>query len=274
VIAGGTQPLGPSLAMAAGICAKFDHASIVRRFDSLHARNGMMRRIALRLAETPREVSFEGLAEIRQAVGDIGPNKVILAGSLLGYATATLLALSSLGLKIATVFWNVAPSDRLLLERAAIRLIDMRSQGSGLELFKLLRRTQAAGYVVALRCDAPGRSNKRHKFLGYDVKCATLIEAYARVSKLIILPIEAELLSDQAMTLSCRTPLREAKNATQNLLSQLEQSIYENPLNYSWASNSVIFSSDHAVGNALSFLPDILAWRDGLHPAQKNAFPP
>jgi hypothetical protein len=264
VIAGGAQPLGPSLAMSAGLCAKLDHASVVRRFDGLRARNGMMRQFAHRLADDPRGVSFDGLADIRRVLADVGPSRVILAGSLLGFAAATLLALSSLGLKIATVFWNVTQSDRFLLERAAIRLIDMRSQGSGLELFKLLRRAQEAGYVVALRCDAQGRSKQRHKFLGYDVKCAALIESYARVNKLIILPIEAELLSDQAMKLNWRTPLREAENATQNLLSLLEQSIYENPLNYSWASGSIIFSSDQAVDNALSFLPDILAWREGL----------
>jgi hypothetical protein len=261
------QLLGPAVAMSAGLHEKFDRNSIVRLLDALRHRHEIVTSADLRIVRGDGEaMTFNGLADIRQALNNLDPRKVVLAGSLLGLTSATILALRSLGFKIVTVFGDLGEAHRRRLEISGIRLIDLRAQRNKFSLFKVLKDLQEQGHILALRCDVPGHSRHTCRFLGYDVTCANLIEAYARLTGCAVLPIEAELVSDCEMTLTCRTLLSDAEKITQELLSQLEISICRDPLKYLWASTSIIFSDKRAIVNGFSYLPAILALRSGGHP--------
>ena len=255
--------LGPAVAMSAGLYLKFDRDFIVDQLDALRRRQELLHHAGRRILGNSAMFEFNGLAEVRRVLDSLDLRKVVLAGSLLGLTTATILALRSIGLKIATVFGGMGEAHRARLEAAGIRLIDVRVQNK-FALFDLLHDLQAEGYLLALRCDVPGRSRKRYKFLGYDVTCSNLIEAYARMNACTIVPIDANVISEHEMALTCREPLRKPVEITQILLSQLESSIYRDPINYVWSTTSLIFSDTRAVRNGFSCLPCIIAWRDRL----------
>jgi hypothetical protein len=271
--------LGSAVAMSAGLYCKFDHDHIVRQLNALRRRQELLHRASRRILGNAAAIEFNGLGEVRRVLDALDLRRVVLAGSLLGLTTATILAVRSLGLKIATVFAGIGEAHRACLEAAGIRLVDVRVQGT-YALMALLRNLQADGHLLALRCDVPGHSRKRYRFLGYDVTCSNLIEAYARMNACTVVPIEASLNSECETTLTCREPLHEPAATMQTLLSQLESAIYRDPVNYVWSNSSIIFSDRQAVRNGFSCLPDIVAWREhgraieALMPAADSVTPP
>lgn len=253
--------LGSAVAMSAGLYWKFDREHIVRHLDLLRRRQELLHRASRRILENAAAIEFSGLGEVLRVLDGLDRRRVVLAGSLLGLTTAAILAVRSLGVKIATVFAGIGAAHQARLEAAGIRLVDVRVHDK-FALLDLLRGLQADGHLLALRCDVPGRSRKRYRFLGYDVTCSNLVEAYARMNACTVVPIEACLNPECETTLTCREPLREPAAAMQTLLSLLEAAIYRDPVNYVWSSSSIIFSDRQAVRNGFSCLPDIIAWRE------------
>jgi hypothetical protein len=252
--------LGSAVAMSAGLHRKFDRDCIIHQLDALYRRQELLQRAGRRLLENLVSMEYNGLAEVRRALEGVAVDKVVVAGSLVGLTTATILALRSLGLKIATVFGSLGEAHYARLAAAGIALVDLRVQNK-FALFDRLRNLQAEGHLLALRCDVSGGSHK-YKFLGYDVTCSNLIETYARMNACLVVPVDARLISEREMTLTCGEPLRGPADTTQTLLSQLESSIYRDPINYAWSRTSLIFSDTQAVRNGLSYLPHIVAWRE------------
>ncbi len=254
--------LGSAVAMAAGLYCKFERDVIVQQLDALRRRQELLRRAARRALGDPAAIEFSGLAGVRRVLQGLDDGrKIVLAGALLGLTTAPGLALRSMGLKIATVFGSLDEAHRVHLEAAGIRLIDLRVQNK-FALFHLLRNLQAEGHLLVLRCDVPGRSSRRYRFLGYDVMCSNLIETYARLNGCAVVPIETSPISEREMTVTCGEPLDGPAETTQTLLSWLESSICRDPVNYAWSGTSIIFSDTRAVRNGFACLPQIIAWRD------------
>jgi hypothetical protein len=252
--------LGCAVAMSAGLHWKFDRDFIIQQLDALYCRQELLRRADRRLLENPASMEYNGLAEVRRALEGVEVHKVVVAGSLVGLTTATILALRSVGLKVATVFGSLGEAHYARLAGAGIALVDLRVQNK-FALFDRLRNLQAEGHLLALRCDVSGGSHK-YRFLGYDVTCSNLIETYARMNACTVVPVDSKLISEREMTLTCGEPLRGPAETTQTLLAQLESSIYRDPVNYAWSRTSLIFSDTQAVRNGLSYLPPIVAWRE------------
>lgn len=252
--------LGSAVAMAAGLHLSFDRDFIIQQVDALYRRQELLQRAGRRILENPLTIECDGLAEVRRVLGALDVHKVVVAGGLVGLTTATILALRSLGLKIATVFGNLGEVHHARLAAAGIALVDLRLHNK-FALFDRLRNLQAQGYLLALRCDVAAGSHKC-RFLGYDVTCSNLIDMYARINACTVVPLDSRLISEREMTLTCGEPLRGPGETTQPLLSQLESSIHRDPVNYLWSSTSIIFSDTRAVRNGLSYLPDIVAWRE------------
>jgi hypothetical protein len=260
--------LGSAVAMSAGLHWKFDGDFIIRQLDALHRRQELLQRAGRRTLEGPAAMECDGLGEVRRVLEGFDVHKVVVAGSLLGLTTATILALRSLGMKIATVFGSLGEAHRVRLAAAGIALVDLRA-GNTFALFDRLRSVQADGYLLALRCDVSGGSHK-YKFLGYDVTCSGFIESYARMNACAVLPLDSRLISEHEMTLTCGEPIRAPAETTQTLLAHLESSIYRDPVNYLWSGTSIIFSDTRAVRNGLSYLPRILAWREERRRTQET----
>jgi hypothetical protein len=252
--------LGSAVAMSAGLHRRFDGDFIIQELDALYRRHDLLRRAGRRLLENPASMEYDGLAEVQRALQGVEVHKTIVAGGLVGLTTATLLALRSLGLKIATVFGSLGEAHYARLAAAGVALVDLQVQNK-FALFDRLRNLQAEGHLLALRCDASGGSHK-YKFLGYDVTCSNLIETYARINACTVVPVDSRLTSEREMTLTCGEPLRGPAETTQTLLAQLESSICRDPVNYAWSSTSLIFSDTQAVRNGLSYLPHIIALRE------------
>jgi hypothetical protein len=229
--------LGSAVAMSAGLYYRFDRDVIAQHLDALRRRRELLERVSRRILETPAAVAFSGLAGVQRVLQDFDGRKVVLAGALLGLTTAAVLALRSIGLKIATVYGSLDEAHRVRLEAAGIRLVDLRLHNK-FALFDILRNLQAEGHLLALRCDVSGRSGRRYRFLGYDVTCSNLIETYARLNACTVVPIETCLISEREMMVTCGEPLRRPAETTQTLLSRLESSICQNPVNYAWSGAS------------------------------------
>jgi lauroyl/myristoyl acyltransferase len=248
--------------MSAGLFSKFKSAFIVERFDALQSCYELVWSAERALLDGCRPNSIRGLSGVQDTLADLRSRNVILAACQYGASAVAIAALSSMGVKIASLYWTITKRYLEILEPWKVPLIDMTKQESTLSVLKKLRTLHAEGYTLFLLSDAPGRSRKRYQFLGYDVTCSNLIEIYARYNDCVVVPFQSEVISDREVSLHCGAPHVNCPNLMQKLLSDVEELIYRNHTNYLWSGGSIIFSDSRALPNGLRFLSEYLDWRD------------
>jgi lauroyl/myristoyl acyltransferase len=248
--------------MSAGLCARFNHKFIVRQFDALSVQAGKAKEAHRRLLRDKEKIKFRGLNDAAELLQRLKSDRVIFAGSQFGPPLVSLAALASVGPRIAIVYWALSKTTKRILENCQVHTIDMTEQTSWLAFVRLLQKLQADGYFIWLMCDAPGKSRSRYDFLGYSVRCANLIEVYARIYDCMVIPTYCRLISYAEASLHFDTPLINHQNMTQLLLSNLEELIHKEHINYIWNKACIVFSDPRALQNGLRCLPDFLEWRD------------
>jgi hypothetical protein len=261
-VAGDDDLLVSAFVMSAGLSARFGKKFVARQFHALNSQLARSRRLHRRLLSGRETIRFSGLNDIAVLLQNFRSERVILAASLFGPALVSFAALTSVGAKVATIYWAMSEAHRQVVDACSIHAIDMTRQTNRLSFIRLLQELHADGYVIWLMCDAPGESRIRHNFLEYSVCCAHLIEVYARVNRCTVIPTYCRVLSDEDASLHCDAPLTDYNNLTQRLLSNLEAMIYQDPINYLWSGRTIIFSDPRAIVNGVHCLPDFLAWRE------------
>ncbi len=254
--------LGPAVAMSAGLYARFRHEFIVTQFDFLKSHSRNVKAIHRRLLRGGEAIKFLGLNDLAKPLQKLRTERVIFAGSQFGPPLASVVALTSMGVKVAGVYWALSKTYGRILENRRVRAINLTEQTNRFALIRLLQKLHDDGYVIWLMCDAPGKSRIRYKFLGYSVICANLIEVYARLYGCTVVPTYCRLLSDDEVSVHCGAMSTNYQNMTQRLLSNLQALIYEDPINYLWSGASIVFSDSRAILNGLHFVADFLEWRE------------
>ena len=256
--------LGSAVAFCAGLCTSHGDDFVVANLDI--ALQQVCRREAAHnhFFADYEELNVEGLQDICNLAAAIGPQRSILAVSQLGPAVLTMSLLSMHGLKLATVFWQIGRRDQEILKRSGTLLINLNEHKSGRSLFRELAALQREGYSLALMIDAPMKSRYRYTFLGYQVRCSSMLERYAASFDKHVIPISAELLDSTHLKLGALSSISRMENLTQQLLSFLQNEIYRHIQQYNWSPGSIIFSDKDALINGLRFIDDILEWRSKL----------
>lgn len=257
--------LEPAIALAAGLHGKFNRRSIGEQIAALPEWLERIETAHRRLAIDRTGIAIGGLDQIETCLQSVKRKPVMFAGSQLGPPLVTLAALAAVGLKIAGVYWHLSARQRRIVAALPGRFLDLNEVPSPLSLVRSLHMLQESGHVLWLMCDAPGGSSRRYDFLGYRVRCAPLIEAYARLYRCAVVPISSRLLSGAEASVHCGPPLTGCDNLTGRLLSSLETAIYRDHTNYLWSGASIIFSDPRAIENGLRILPDYLEWRDRFY---------
>jgi hypothetical protein len=256
--------LGSAIALSAGLYSRYEHDFIVAQFPALQWHLRKVKSVHRRLLRDRNEISFRGIDQIANLLHDVKSQRVVFAVSQFGPILASVPALTSIGVKVAGVYWALSDNNGRILESCRAHFIDLSEQRNGLSLIRSMQELHADGYVLALMCDAPGKSRSRYEFLNYTVRCANLIEVYARLNCCAVIPTYCQLLSDAEVSLHCTPPVTDYRNMTQRLLSDLEALIYKDYINYLWSGTSIIFSDSRAMVNGLRCLPDFLDWSERL----------
>jgi hypothetical protein len=253
--------LGAARAMTAGLHTKFGERFVPGQCYALKAQLARWSGIHKRLLGNGKGLSICGSDKVAELLQNLKSERLIFAGCQFGPPLVSVAALSSLGANVAGVYWALGKTQRQILDKCRVRAIDMTGQTNRFALIRLLQGLQADGYIVWLMCDVPGKSRERYNFLGYKVRCANLIEVFARLSHSTVVPTYCRMISED-VSVHCDAPLTDYSNMTQRLLSNVETLIYEDPMNYLWDGTSIIFSDPQALQNGLNCLPDFLEWRE------------
>jgi hypothetical protein len=166
--------LGRAIAMSAGLYSRLDGTFIAGQFEALQSNVGLIHSAKRRILRGAQlEVREPNSAQ--RFISNPPPKNVIISGSEYSATALTIYALSSIGMKLAGLYWAINRTNRESFERSNMLLIDMNAQESTTALFKTLQHLHESHYMLFILCDAPGRSRRLYRFLGYDVNCSSLI---------------------------------------------------------------------------------------------------
>ena len=254
--------LGSAVALAAGLSSRFDHDYITGQFQALRLHHTKVAHLHRRLVCGVDKVRYRGMRRVASLLQGLRSQRVIFAGSQFGPILAGVAALASIGAKVAGVYSALSGNNARILRNCRANFIDLNRYKTGFSILEAMRQLHSDGYVIWLMCDLPGQSRVHCEFMGYNVRCASLLEVYARVQRCSVVPSYCRVLSDREVSMECGAPLTDYNNMTQCLLSELETLIYEEPINYLWQDSCIVFSDPRALPNGLRCLPEFLEWRD------------
>ena len=172
---------------------------------------------------------------------------------------AALIALNKM--KIATVFWKMGRAAKTLLTSSGVRLIDLASRAGTVAIMDEILSAHREGYNIFLIVETPMASRRRYKFFGYSVTCSSLIETLSKRFGWDIYVLDCSLKSDTEVRVQF-TDLISGPDITQKLLRRCEAVALANIGEYIWTPASIVLSDPAAYINGLTFLPEILTWRD------------
>jgi len=265
----GSDLLAQAFAISAHLAPRRERSAIVQ-FYNLVQSEVLRRRDALtRYLEDRESVRLLGLdGFVRTIAKEKMPGALIAVPQIGPFALAVALIAGS-GIKTATVFWDLGGEIKQLLESSDVVLLRLDRSSAARSIIRKIEELQLRGFVVCLLIEVPMRSRRRYSFMGYDVTCSALIETSARYCRRPVHRLYA-ILDNIGNVRLCIESAVNGKDLTKILLSWAEEVAIANIEQYNWSEASIVFSDPAAYQNGLSFLPEILSWRDrvlqGLHP--------
>jgi hypothetical protein len=254
--------LQATVAMTAGLHKEFSESFIARQFPALNSQFTKLRGIYSGLLGDGKNFGIGGLDGVAELLRTLKSERVIFAGSQFGSPLVSIAALASLGANVAGIHLTLGNTQKQILDKYRVHAIDITEPTNLFAFIRPLQKLHDDGHVIWLMCDAPGKSRARYNFLGYAVRCANLIERFARIGRCTVVPTHCRLISEREASVHCDAPLADYDSMTQRLLSNVETRIYEDPANYIWDGASIIFSDPQAILNGVRCLPDFLDWRE------------
>jgi hypothetical protein len=253
--------LAQAFAVSANLALRRERSLIVQYYDRIQAEAQRRRAAVARYLENAESLRLWGLDDLVRAVsGESLPGALIALPQIGPFALAAALIARS-GVKIATVFWDLGGEVKELLENSQVVLLRLDRNLAPRSTIREIEELQSSGFGVCLLIEVPMRSRRRYGFLGYRVACSSLIEACARHGNRRVHRLCAMLDDMGDVRLAVESALR-GRHLTQRLLCWAEKVAIAHIDQYNWSEASIVFSDPAAYENGLSFLPEILSWRD------------
>lgn len=266
----GSDLLAQAFAISANLALRQERSEIVQFYNIVQS-EVLRRRVATaRYLEDRESIRLLGLDDlVRTVANDKMPGALIAVPQIGPFALAVALIAGS-GIKTATVFWDLGGDVKEVLKDSDVVLLRLDHSSAARSIIRKIEELQFRGFVVCLLIEVPMRSRRRYSFMGYDVTCSSLIETSARYCRRSVYRVYT-ILDNTGNVRLCVESAVNGKHLTQILLSWAEEVAITNIEQYNWSEASIVFSDPAAYENGLSFLPEILSWRDrvmrGLHPA-------
>jgi hypothetical protein len=253
--------LAQSFAISANLALRRDRSSIVQSYDLVQAEVLRRQAVTARYLENDEPARLLGLDGLVQAVaGEKLPGALFAVPQIGPFSLAAALIARS-GVKIATVFWNLSGGVKQLLENSDVVLLKLDRDSAPRSTIKEIAELQLDGFCVCLLIEVPMRSRRRYSFMDYDVTCSSLIEIFAERCGRQVHRLYTILDNSENVKLCVESAVN-GQHLTQKLLSWAEKVAITHIAQYNWSEASIVFSDGAAYANGLSFLPEILAWRD------------
>jgi hypothetical protein len=252
--------LAQAFAISANLALRRDRSSIVQSYDLVQAQVLRRQAVTARYLENDEPARLLGLDDLVQTVAAEKLPGALFAVPQIGPFSLAAALIARSGVKIATVFWNLSGGVKRLLENSDVVLLKLDRNSAPRSTIGKIAELQLDGFCVCLLIEVPMRSRRRYSFMDYDVTCSSLIEIFAgrcgrQVHRLYI-------LDNSENVKLCIESTVNGQHLTQRLLSWAEKMAITHIAQYNWSEASIVFSDGAAYANGLSFLPEILAWRD------------
>jgi hypothetical protein len=253
--------LAQAFALSANLVLRRERSSIVQSYDPVRAEARRRRTAVTRYLADSRSLELLGLDDLVRAVtNEKTPGALIAIPQVGPFALAVALIARS-GVKIATVFWDLGGEIKRLLKSSDVVLLRLDRNAAPRSTIREIAELLLRGFAVCLLIEVPMRSRRRYGFMGYNVTCSSLIETSARRCRKPVHRLYTILDSGRNIRL-CVESAVSGEYLTQFLLSWAEEVAIADIEQYNWSEASIVFSDPAAFANGLSFLPEILAWRD------------
>ena len=211
--------------------------------------------------ENGETVRLMGLDDLVQTVAGKKLPGALFAVPQIGPFSLAAALIARSGVKIATAFWNLGGGAKQVLEKSDVVLLKLDRNSAPPSTIKEIAELQLDGFCVCLLIEVPMRSRRRYSFMDYDVTCSSLIEIFAQRCSRQIHRLYT-ILDNSGNVKLCIESAVNGQHLTQKLLSWAEKLAITHIVQYNWSEASIVFSDPAAYANGLSFLPEILAWRD------------
>ena len=253
--------LSSAFVFSGSICLRRKRSYIVEHYEDIAAHEWRRKSLLSRFGEKRTPIRLSGLEHLREFLHETKPSPRIFAVCLMGPypVAAALIALSQV--KIATAFWKMGRATRKVLAASGVFLIDLFNHASAFPIIDEVYRRYREGYNIFLLVETPTRSRRRYKFFGYSVTCSSLIEALSRRFGWGVHFLHCSLRSETEVQIQF-SDLISSPDITQQLLSRCEAIALKNIGQYIWSPASIVWSDPQAYVNGLTFLPEILTWRE------------
>jgi hypothetical protein len=241
-------------------CGGIDHRSSNLN-DLVQAQVLRRQAVAARYLENDEPARLLGLDDLVQAVAAEKLPGALFAVPQIGPFSLAAALITRSGVKMATVFWNLSGGVKQLLENSDVVLLKLDRNSAPRSTIGKIAELQLDGFCVCLLIEVPMRSRRRYSFMDYDVTCSSLIEIFARRCGRQVHRLYTILDNSENVKLCIESAVN-GRHLTQRLLSWAEKMAITHIVQYNWSEASIVFSDPAAYVNGLSFLPEILAWRD------------
>lgn len=253
--------LAQAFAISANLALRRERSLIVQSYDLIQAEVLRQRAALARYLENRESVRLLGLDDLVRAVSSETLPGALFAVPQIGPFALAAALIARCGVKIATVFWGLAGEVKQVLENSDVVLLRLDRCSSPRSTIREIEELQLRGFAVCLLIEVPMRSRRRYSFMDYDVACSSLIEVSARHCSRQVRRLYT-ILDNIGNVKLCIESAVDGRHLTQALLSWAEEVAISNIEQYNWSEASIVFSDPAAYENGLSFLPEILEWRD------------
>jgi lauroyl/myristoyl acyltransferase len=253
--------LAEGFAVSANLFNCRTRSFIVAHYDIIRTEALRRAEAVARYIENTETVSLKGLEDLLAVTRNEKSKGSLLALPQVGPFALTLGLIAEHRVKIATAFWAMDGEQKRLLERSGVVLLDLNRDRTPFSIIRRIGKLYDHGYIMCLLIEVPMKSRRLYSFMGYRVKCSSLIETLAKYYKLEVSGLYC-LLSDTGEIQIVVSNAFRSNELTQRLLSWSEAVAVANIEQYDWSEASIVFSDPSAFANGLTFLPEIVSWRD------------
>jgi lauroyl/myristoyl acyltransferase len=251
------------LVFSAGLHRTWSRSRILSAYASLRDLQKVYRQIDWELLRAPDPFTIEDIDGLIDTVRGFSPDRLVIAIAHCGHFIAFLCACARCGIPLAICYEGASQGYLDVTQANGIALFPLAQMANPQALFAALDEARAAGRYVALMIDGRFTSRKRYDFLGYKIAVSALPSIYAQRTRSCLLPVIPGICTARKLKFTIGgmiEPIR--RNATQDLLDALQNTILRDVTQYQWSADSILLSDPAARKNALAFLKSAAHWRE------------
>jgi hypothetical protein len=249
------------LALSAGLARRKARQEIINYYPLTWKLSCIRRRLQAHALQCPAQLKVFGFHDLQSRLSEVRPHETILVTANLGEPPAFAATCARGGLRLAVAYHTIDESRQAMLRKSGVELIYVQPAYSVLELFQRFDAIRRTGYFLCFVVDVPFETSKKMKFLGYEIPISRLASAYAKKAHCAVHSLISKIDTPWRMSFELSAI---ADHRLESIIGLIEQTVLRQPFQYQWSPSAVIFADQRARHEAMSFVVDVLQFRDQI----------